>query len=512
MAREQTPAELLTAGLIHEIRHPLMGIKLGLQLIQRAVGDEVSRQAEWPMVLSQVARLEELLKSYQHFLSPEAAGPAVFELEPVMQRAIDLCLLRLDRLGKRFSYEPPPGGVYAHGTPGALTHALTNVLFNALDAVDAEGTTGRISVRVMPSATNDGRIEVRVSDEGSGISPQLVERIFEPRFTTKPRDKGSGLGLSIARRMMEAAGGEVTVVDKTDLFRQPWAATEFRIALWAQVPTAKAVETPAPVAQPKARGCAVLLVEDDTVICSMLKRGLEMSGYAVQATATAEEALALIETTQFDAVITDKNLPGKSGEDVARAVRAKSRESALVMMTGYSSRESAREMQLLRADAYLTKPFEITDLTRLLGQVIGRRKGQATVLARIKLTAAPRPLQRVVIVEPNPTDCARLEQRVSALSLSPLVRTDVLAALAEAPAADALIINSTCLTDAIQQQLLDLQLSRPEFRVVLISRAESMAESILAILLNAAQLVQPWTDAHAASELRHALDPREVLR
>ena len=515
MTKEQSPAELLTAGLIHEIRHPLMGIKLGLQLIQRAVGDEVSRQAEWPMVLSQVARLEELLKSYQHFLSPGHAGEGVFELGPVMQQAIDLCMIRLKKLGSRFTYVPPPSGVYAHGTPDALTHALTNVLFNALDAVNEKGDTGRIHVSAHPSANDDGRIEVRVADEGGGIAPKIVDRIFEPRFTTKPRDKGSGLGLSIARRMMEAAGGEVTLVERGDAFRQSWAATEFRIALWAQLPSGKMPGVGAlPATTPKQDGRrTVLLVEDDTVICGMLKRGLEMSGYAVTTAASAEEALPRVENGRFDAVVTDKNLPGKSGEDVARAVRAKSRETALVMMTGYSSRESAQQMQKLRVDAYLTKPFEIVDLTRLLGQVIGRRMGQATVLARITLSPPPLPVHRIAVVEPNTKDCLRLEKILRALKAEPLLRSDVVEALDELPALDALIVSSSCLTDANKQRLLNLEVSRPEFRVILISPADSMIESINAILLNAAaQLIQPWTDERASEQLRAALDPKEVLR
>ena len=257
----------------------------------------------------------------------------------------------------------------------------------------------------------------------------------------------------------------------------------------------------------------MLLVEDDTSICVMLKRGLELSGYAVTTAGTAEDGIALLQTQRFDAVVTDKNLPGKSGEEVARAVRAQSREVVLVMMSGYSSRESAKQMQLLRADAYLTKPFEIADLTRLLGQVIGRRSGQATVLARIKLSPPPRPVHRIAIVEPHVKDCGRLEKLIREQGLNPQVCADVLAALDASPPPDALVVNSACLTDAIIQRLLTLEVDRPEFRVLLISPVESMSESINAILLNAAvQLVQPWTDDHAAEELRRGLDPREVLR
>jgi DNA-binding response OmpR family regulator len=521
MTKEQSPAELLTAGLIHEIRHPLMGIKLGLQLIQRAVGDELSRQVEWPMVLSQVARLEELLKSYQRFLTPDEAGPGEFELGPVLQQAIDLCMIRLKKLGDRFTYHPGPGGVYVLGTPDALMHALTNVLFNALDAVDQQGTTGRIEVRAIPSAKNDGSIEIRVSDEGSGIAPKIAERIFEPRFTTKPRDKGSGLGLSIARRMMQANGGEVALVDGADLFRQPWATTEFKITLWAKVPAAPsaapepaaAPATDAAAAIPKDARRAVLLIEDDKVICGMLARGVELSGYRVTTAGTAEDAIALLGTERFDAVVTDKNLPGKSGEDVARAVREQSLETALVMMTGYASRDSAAEMQRLSADAYLTKPFEIPDLTRVLGQVIGRRMGQVTMLEQIKAKPPAPPIHLIAVVEPDKTDSVRLVTLLLEQKLKPMVREDVLAALDESPPPDALIVNSSCLTEPVKQRLLNLQLARPELRVVVISPSDGLADLVSAIQLNAAaQLVQPWTDEVAAKALRRALDPKEVLR
>gem|GEM_PF-2188655 len=486
--KEQPPAELLTAGLIHELRHPLMGIKLGLQLIQRGAGEAVSKQAEWPMVMSQLARLEELLRSYQRFLSPEAAGPGLFELAPVVQQAIDLCQLRLKRLGAKFSYEPPPSGVFAHGGPDALTHALTNVLFNALDAV---GDAGRICVRVCSSAKHDGRIEVRVSDEGTGIAPAILERIFEPRFTTKPVEKGSGLGLAIARRMMEAAGGEVGVVERADPLRLPWATTEFRILLWAKVDAPAAV---APSPQNDALP-TVLLVEDDVAIGPMLQRGLELGGYAVTTVRTAEEAMPLLKSQRFDAVLTDKNLPGASGEDVARAVRAASEDTALVMMTGYASRESVRELQAQRADAYLLKPFELPDLQRLVGQVIARRRNQP----KVKRAAV-----KVVVVEPDANDCARLEKLLLGMKVQPMVRGDVLAALDEAP--DALIISSGRLTEAIKQRILALEVERPGLRVVLLSPFESMTESINAILLNAAgQLVAGWSDEAAAAVLQRAL-------
>jgi signal transduction histidine kinase len=74
-------------------------------------------------------------------------------------------------------------------------------------------------------------VDVRISDEGPGIPGQLRGRIFEPRFTTKPPGRGSGLGLHVARRLMARQGGDVFLVGDADPARLPWAATEFCITV-----------------------------------------------------------------------------------------------------------------------------------------------------------------------------------------------------------------------------------------------------------------------------------------
>jgi signal transduction histidine kinase len=96
---------------------------------------------------------------------------------------------------------------------------------NALDAVEEAGG-GRVAVRLLGSPA-----EIRISDEGAGISTQAAARLFQPRFTTKPEGKGSGLGLHIARQAMQRSGGDVRLVDAADPRRLPWARTEFSISL-----------------------------------------------------------------------------------------------------------------------------------------------------------------------------------------------------------------------------------------------------------------------------------------
>jgi signal transduction histidine kinase len=214
---------LLEAELLHEMRHPLFGIKAGLELLSRSLGTQLTGLDDFRLVSSQVARLEELLRTWQDLFASPLSGTATFSVEPVVSRALDLFGHRLRAFGDRFSYVPHAQAM-GHGIPQALLHATSNVVANALD--EAERTEGRLLVRVLDG---EEQVEVRVSDEGSGIVAANRERIFEPRFTTKER--GSGLGLYIAHSLMERSGGRVWLVGEDDPSRAAWASTEFAISL-----------------------------------------------------------------------------------------------------------------------------------------------------------------------------------------------------------------------------------------------------------------------------------------
>ncbi len=220
-------AELLGPGLIHEMRHPLMGIKAGLELLARKMG--VGHSDEFRLVAQQVARLEELFRTWQDLFTPQRLPPTLFAVEPVVQRSVDLLAYRLRKLGPRFVFRPG-GPTYGHGTANAVLHAVTNLLVNASEAVEEE--TGRVEVRIVGG---DSGPEVRVSDDGPGIAEQDLPRVFSPRFTTKPDGRGSGLGLHVARTVMERSGGGVLLVPPDDGQRLPWARTEFAVRI-ARVP------------------------------------------------------------------------------------------------------------------------------------------------------------------------------------------------------------------------------------------------------------------------------------
>jgi len=227
---EAGEAELLVPGLIHEMRHPLAGIKAGLQLIAGALGSRATSLDEWDLVLGQVRRLEETLQSFQRLIEPTGEPTISFPLEPVVKSALDLLRFRTRALGERFALVVEPPVAPARGSPRALLHAVTNLVVNALDAVEEVPAPARVEVRIRPGGPWGGA-EVRVADQGPGLTAEVSRRLFEPRFTTKAPGKGTGLGLPIARRLIEAAGGSVRVVLPGEEGRAAWAVTELAIAL-----------------------------------------------------------------------------------------------------------------------------------------------------------------------------------------------------------------------------------------------------------------------------------------
>jgi signal transduction histidine kinase len=222
-------ADLVAPSLLHELKQPLMGADAAARLLERSHGAELARDEEWRMLRAQLERISEILLEYEELLGPGDVTPATYAVGPVVCRAVALLAHRVRPLQRRFGLSRSEGDREGFGAPGALVHAATNVLANALDAIDGVGGDPRVHVRVLRGAR--GGVEVRVSDEGVGIPEELRPRLFEPRFTTKPPGRGSGLGLHLARRLMARHGGEVSLVSERDLVRLPWAVTEFCIAV-----------------------------------------------------------------------------------------------------------------------------------------------------------------------------------------------------------------------------------------------------------------------------------------
>ncbi len=229
-----------------------------------------------------------------------------------------------------------------------LEQVITNLVFNARDAITG---SGMIHVGIsLTSPDDDGAEHVRisVSDDGPGIPPQILDRIFEPLFTTKRN--GTGLGLAIARRLMERQGGSLTAENR------PEGGCAFHLI----VPAAKAWSASLqPLATDTPGVKRILLVEDDLSVGVGLESLLRMEGYETTWVRNAGEACAAARRSHPQVAIIDVNLPDGNGVDLVEQLRAEHAGLPVVLSTGHVELTISKEMHRALS---LMKPYELGDL------------------------------------------------------------------------------------------------------------------------------------------------------
>jgi len=197
----------LTASLSHEIRNPLSAIKMNLQLLSRSLELDGYDQRRLEITVQQVSRLENILRQLLDTARPMTIDTAIVNLPWLARCCVDLLEPKATEKRVAIVERHAKNVPEIQGDGGKLEQAVINLLLNALEAVP-EG--GRIVVWSKASRSDGSRsVELGVSDNGPGIDPSHLHRIFTPFYTNKPR--GTGLGLSNVRRIVEAHSGAIEV-------------------------------------------------------------------------------------------------------------------------------------------------------------------------------------------------------------------------------------------------------------------------------------------------------------
>ncbi len=243
------------------------------------------------------------------------------------------------------------------GEPSELREALTNIVFNALDAMPNGGT-----VSLTTGVTGD-RVFCAVRDTGIGMPEMVRRRIFDPFFTTKG-ERGTGLGLSVGYGIVTRHGGDIDVETRLG------HGTTFTVRLPVRGMLPSTDLEAAPSASPP-RAVRILVVEDEAEVRDVLTTVLSSDGHSVVTCADGESAIAELELGTFDIVITDLGMPGLSGWDVARAVKQRRPETPVAMVTGWSEQIDRAQAGNEGVDYVIAKPFRRADIRGLLAAALG---------------------------------------------------------------------------------------------------------------------------------------------
>jgi PAS domain S-box-containing protein/diguanylate cyclase (GGDEF)-like protein len=249
-------------------------------------------------------------------------------------------------------------GLFICGHSAALREALTNLVFNAVDAMPANGS-------IVMAAQQDGqRVVVTVSDSGIGMSAEIQARIFEPFFSTKG-ERGTGLGLAQVFGIVGQHDAEIAV-DST-----PGRGTVFRLTFAAASPAALPVDTGTHIAEPAPRpNLRILAVDDEPAVGTMIRRMLRPDGHSVVAVTAGEEALRCLETEVFDVVISDVGMGrGMNGWELANEVHRRQPDLPVVLATGWGATIDPSEARMKGIHAILAKPYPPADLQSILARL-----------------------------------------------------------------------------------------------------------------------------------------------
>ncbi|UEX76563.1 PAS domain S-box protein [Sediminicurvatus halobius] len=367
----------LTGGVAHDFNNLLTVILGNAEALNEALAADRSLQPMADMVRDAAERGAELVRSLLAFarrqpLQPErvAVGPCLEALGPLLRQALsEEVALRIE------AAEPLPP---AYVDPAPLEAAVLNLVINARDAIPGAGqvtieasavTLDRDYAAVQGDVRPGRYLLIAVSDTGGGIGPEHLQRVFEPFFSTKGKDQGSGLGLSMVHGFVKQSGGHVAIYSELGY------GTTVRVYLPVAESAQEAAAMPAaPAPVEPASGEIVLLVEDDALVREHVENVLRGLGYDVRTAADGAEALATLQREPaVDLLFTDVVMPGGlSGPELARAVRERRPELPVLFTSGYTQQAVMRDGRLESGVRMLQKPYRRAELAAKLREALGR--------------------------------------------------------------------------------------------------------------------------------------------
>ncbi len=359
------------AMLSHELRNPLAAISNAVRLLQISPPADPQAAPARDVLGRQVAHLVRLIDDLLD-VSRITSGKITLRSEPVdirtvVGRAVETAQPLIAARGQQLVVSVPPDPIIVEGDPIRLAQVLAKLLSNAVKYTD-EGGRIRVVAKTAPGDHGE-EAAIKVEDSGMGIAPEMLPRIFDLFSQAEdPRDGqgGLGIGLALVRELVALHDGSVEAssagVGQGAEFavRLPLART-----LGAELPERPAVRSSA---RPARRMRRVLVVDDNRDSAESFAALLGMLGHEVDQAYDGPAALETARTRFPDLVLLDIGMPGMSGHEVARRIRAEPAlvGTTLIALTGYGTAEDRHESRAAGFDGHLVKPIDFEALQRII--------------------------------------------------------------------------------------------------------------------------------------------------
>jgi len=355
----------LAAGVAHEINNPLTGV-IGFShlMLSRDIPNDMKQDLQ--VIHSEAQRVARIVENLLIFARQHKTGREYVAVNDITTRVLELRAYEMKVNNIEVETQLDPDLPLTTANAGQLQQVFLNIVLNAEYFMTKAHNKGKLLVK---TERIDGKIRASFIDDGAGISPENLDKIFNPFFTTKEVGKGTGLGLSICHGIITQHKGRIYAQSESG------KGATFVIELPIVAEPAQAGKARVTKKEPqKPRGAKILVVDDEAAILTFLHRLLTDMGHSVETINNADTALERLNTERYSLILLDIKLPGMSGIELYQQIEkmAPALTRRVMFITGDVMEGTTRSFLEKAGVPHITKPLDIEELKKMINRALNQ--------------------------------------------------------------------------------------------------------------------------------------------
>ena len=367
----------LAGGIAHDFNNILFPIVGYTELTMDDIPEDSQARQNLEEILKATNRAKELVKQILTFSRQNCQERKPLKVQSLIKEAVKLLRATIpSSIDIECNIDEFCGLI--KGDPTQIHQIIMNLCTNAYHAMQETGGKLEVSLKEIDISYEQSvervgmkvgkHVELVVKDSGHGMDPQVIERIFEPYYTTKEQGKGTGLGLSVIHGIVKNHGGDITVSS------QPGKGSSFKVYLPIIDEVEEETRKDEPLIEINGKE-RILLIDDEQQIIDIERQILERLGYTVTAKTDSQEALEefAAQPDHFDLVITDMTMPKMTGDQLAQRMMDIKPQIPVILCTGFNETISEEKALAMGIDKFVMKPIVKDELASTIRTVLDNR-------------------------------------------------------------------------------------------------------------------------------------------